>query len=135
VSICRRRGGWGIPVSVLIHAVGCNTAAIHCRQGGASSTSISEALIWHRHGCSSPHRREVIPSSRRSGGSWWLLVVGRGLPSSRPLLLGGIAWRMPAKGDNDTQGLDCKLSFSSRVVFVKSKAFSTDRRFPRARVE
>jgi hypothetical protein len=39
------------------------------------------------------------------------------------------------KGDSDAQGLECKLSYSSRVVFVKSKAFSIDRRFPRARLE
>jgi hypothetical protein len=129
-----RSEGWGRSHPELIHVAGCCAAAI-CRRSGSASTSMSEALIRHRHGCSSPCRREVMRSPRRSGGPWWLLVVGRGLPSSRPLLLGGFAWRTPAKGDRDAQGLDCKLSYSSRVVFVKSKAFSIDRRFPRARLE
>jgi hypothetical protein len=64
VSLCRRRGGWGNSVIVLIHAAGCYAVAIHCRQGGASSTSISEALIRHHHRCSNPHRREVMRSPR-----------------------------------------------------------------------
>jgi hypothetical protein len=60
---------------------------------------------------------------------------GRGLPSSWPLILGGFIWRTPAKGDGEAQGLDCKLSYSSRVIFVKNKTFSIDRRFPKAILE
>jgi hypothetical protein len=64
-----------------------------------------------------------------------LLVAGRGLPSKRPLLLGGIAWRTPANGDGDAQGLGCKNFISSRVVFVKSEALFSDRRSPWTELE
>jgi hypothetical protein len=64
-----------------------------------------------------------------------LLVAGRGLLSKRPLLLGGIAWRTPANGDGDTEGLGCKNFISSRVVFVKSEALFSDRRSPWTELE
>jgi hypothetical protein len=131
---CRRREGWGRSFPELIHVDGRCATAI-CRRSGLSSTSSSEALIQHRHGCPNPNRREVMRSPRRSGGPWWPLVIGRGPLGSSPLFLGGIAWRTPTKGDGEAPGLDCKLSFSSRVVSVKSKAFFVDRRFPRASLE
>jgi hypothetical protein len=51
-------------------------------------------------------------------------VVGRGLPSSWPLLLGGHASRTPAEGDREAKGLDRFSIFSFKVVLVKSLAFS-----------
>jgi hypothetical protein len=96
-----------------------------------SSTSAMEALLRHRHGCSNPICREVIRSPRRSGRPWWLLVAGKRLPSSRSRILGGSAWRTPAKGDREILGLDCKKTLCSRVVSVKSVALSINRRFPR----
>jgi hypothetical protein len=94
-----------------------------------------EALLRHRHGCSNPICREVIRSPRRSGGPWWLLVAGKRLPSSRSRILGGSAWRTPAKGDRGILGLDCKKTLCSRVVSVKNVALSIDRRFPRTSLE
>jgi hypothetical protein len=135
VSCCCRREGWGKFISELIHAAGYSADAILCRQGGASSTSTMEALLRHRHGCLNPLCREVIRSPRRSGGPWWLLVAGKRLLSSRSRILGGSAWRTPAKGDGGVLGLDCKITLCSRVVFVKSVALSIDRRFPRTSLE
>jgi hypothetical protein len=43
--------------------------------------------------------------------------------------------RMPAKGDGGVLGLDCKLTFCSRVLFVKSVVLSLDRNLPRTRIE
>jgi hypothetical protein len=134
-SRCSRREGLGEADSELIHADGSSAAAILCRQGGASSTSTKEALLRHRHGCSNPICREVIRSPRRSGGPWWLLVAGKRLPSSRSRILGGCAWRTPAKGGRGVLGLDCNKSLCSRVVFVKNVALSLDRRSPRANLE
>jgi hypothetical protein len=131
----RDGGGRGKAIPELIHRAGCSATAILCQQGSMSSTFMMEALIRHRHGCSNPLRREVIRSPRRSGGPWWLLVVGRGLPSKRSLLLGGSAWRTPAKGDGGVLGLDCKFTFCSRMLSVKSAALSLDRNFPRTRIE
>jgi hypothetical protein len=135
MSHCSRGEGGGKSILELIHAAGCCAGAIICRQSGASSTSMMEALIRHRHGCSNPLRREVIRSPRRSGGLWWLLVAGRGLPSKWSLLLGASAWRTPAKGDGGVLGLDCLLIFCSRVFYVKSVALSVDRILPWTRLE
>jgi hypothetical protein len=55
-----------------------------------------------------------------------------GLPSYWPLLLGSDDSRTLARGGGGVPGLDWKLSFSSRVHFLKSLALSLDRRFPRA---
>jgi hypothetical protein len=63
------------------------------------------------------------------------IIAGKELPSSRLRFLGGIAWRTPASGGGDTRGLDCFIFFGSRVVCVKRKALSVDRRFPRTRIE
>jgi hypothetical protein len=60
-----------------------------------------------------------MSSPWRLGVPWLRLIVGRGLPGSWPLLLGGDASRTPARGGRGAQGLDCKLSFSSRVLFIK----------------
>jgi hypothetical protein len=60
-------------------------------------------------------------------------VVGRGLPSSWPLLLGGDALRMPANGGDDTQGPVCFSSLCSRVFYVKEMALSVGWTFRRAR--
>jgi hypothetical protein len=59
-------------------------------------------------------------------------VIGRGLPSSWPLLLGGDALRTSASGGDDAQGPDCSSSLCSRVFFVKEMALSLGRAFPRA---
>jgi hypothetical protein len=58
------------------------------------------------------------------------IVVGRGLLSCWPLILGGDASRMPASGGGGTQGLDCFESSSSRVLVVKRSVFFVDRSFP-----
>jgi hypothetical protein len=63
------------------------------------------------------------------------IIVGKELPSSRLRFLGGIAWRTPASGDGDTRGLDCFIFFGFRVVCVKRRALSVDRRFSRTRIE
>jgi hypothetical protein len=63
------------------------------------------------------------------------IIAGKELPSSRLRFIGGIAWRTPAGGDGDARGLDCFIFFGSRVVCVKRKALSVDRRSPRTRIE
>jgi hypothetical protein len=68
-------------------------------------------------------------------GPWLRIVAGKGLPSSRLWFLGGKAWRTPAKSGGGAQGLLCMNLFCLRVLFVKRKDLSLDRRFPRACVE
>jgi hypothetical protein len=51
------------------------------------------------------------------------------------MLLGGPTSRTPAKGDREAKGLDRFSIFSSKLVFVKSLAFSLDRRSPRTKLE
>jgi hypothetical protein len=110
--------------SELIIADALFAAAILCRKGDNCSTSMLEAFSRHCRGCSSSLRGEVIRSPLRREGPWWMSVVGRGLPSSWPLLLGGDASRTPANGGDDAQGHDCLLSLCSRVFFVKEMALS-----------
>jgi hypothetical protein len=131
---CNRSEGWGRSHPKLYHVAGCCAAAI-CRRSGSASTSMLEALIRHRHGCSNSICCEVMRSPQRSGGPWWLLVAGKRLPSSWSRILGGSASRTPAKGDGGILGLDCKNTSCSRVVFVKNVALSIDRRFSRASLE
>jgi hypothetical protein len=119
----------------LFQADGCFAVAIHCRSGGRSSTSGAEAISLPGHGSSKPVHHEVIHSSWRSGGPCSRLVVGRGLPSCRPLFLGGDALRTPARGGGGAQGLDCRVSFSFRVLVVKRSAFFVVWTFPRARLQ
>jgi hypothetical protein len=104
---------------------------ILCRQGGNSSTSMLEACSRHCRGCSNSLRGEVICSPHRREGPWWMSVVGRGLPSSWSLLLGGDASRTPMKGGDDAQGPDCFLSLCSWVFFVKEMTLSVGWAFPR----
>jgi hypothetical protein len=75
-------------------------SVILCRQGGNSPASRIEASR-HWRGCSNSLRGEVIHSPHWREGPRWLSVVGRGLPSSWPLLLGGDAARTPAMGGDD----------------------------------
>jgi hypothetical protein len=107
-------------------------AAILCRKGVNCSTSMLEAFSRHRRGCSSSLWGEVIRSPLWREGPWWLSVVGRGLPSSWPLLLGGDASRTLANGGDDDQGHDCLLSFCSRVLFVKEMILSVGWVYPEA---
>jgi hypothetical protein len=82
--------------------------------------------------CSKPPYCEVICSLRHGGGLRPRVFTGRGLPSSRLLFLGSDAWRSPANGAGGAQELHCKNFFGFRVLFVKRKALSLDRIFPRA---
>jgi hypothetical protein len=126
---------WGILCFFeLIHAVGFFAVATYCRFGGRNSTSGVEAFARSGHGSSKPAHHEVICSPWRAGGPWLRLVVGRGLPSCRPLFLGGDASRTPARGGCGALGLDCLVSASFRVLYVKSSAFSLDRSLPRTRM-
>jgi hypothetical protein len=54
------------------------------RQGGETSTSMTEAIPWHCCGCSSSFRCEVIHSPHWNEGPRWLSVIRRALPSRRP---------------------------------------------------
>jgi hypothetical protein len=119
----------------LFQADGCFAIAIHCRSDGKSSTSGVEAITLPDHGSSKPVHHEVIRSPRRSGGPCPRLVVRRGLPSCRPLFLGGDALRTPTRGGGGAQGLDCRVSFSSGVLVVKRSAFFVVWAFPRARLQ
>jgi hypothetical protein len=113
---------WSGAFFELIIADAFFTSVILCRQGGICLTSMLEALVWHCRGCSNSPRNEVIRSPLRREGPRWLSVVGRGLPSSWPLLLGGDASRTPTNGGDDAQGHGCFLSFCSRVFHVKERA-------------
>jgi hypothetical protein len=115
---------WHGPFFELIIADAWIASVNLCRQGGISSTSLLEACSWHCHGCSISLRGKVIRSPHWREGPQWLSIVGRGLPSNWPLLLGGDASRMPAKGGDDAQGPACFLSLCSRVFFVKEIALS-----------
>jgi hypothetical protein len=111
---------WGIlQVAELKHAVDFFVVAIYCRHGGSTSTSVVEAFTRSGHGGSKPAHHEVICSPWRPSGPWLRLVVGRGLPSCRPLFFGGDASRTPARGGGGALGLDCLVSISSRVLYVK----------------
>jgi hypothetical protein len=107
-------------------------SVILCRQGGNSSASMLEACSRHCRGCLNSLRGKVIRSPHRREGPWWMSVVGRGLPSSWSLLLGGDASRTSAKGGDDAQGPDCFLSLCSWVFFCKEMALSVRWAFPRA---
>jgi hypothetical protein len=73
----------------------------------------------------------VIHSPWHGGRTRLRVIAVRGLPSNRLSFLGD-AWRMPTSGGRGAQGLHCKIFFYFRVLFVKRKALSLDRRFPRA---
>jgi hypothetical protein len=120
-------GGRGNLEVELIHADGNFAVAIYSRNGGVISTSGAEDWSRSRHGSSKSSHREVMCSPQRLGGPWVRHVVGRGLPSCWPLLLGSNASRMPARGGGGALGLDCKVTFSFRVLFIKKSALSTDR--------
>jgi hypothetical protein len=77
-------------------------------------------LVNPRRGCSKPLSCEVICSPQDGGGPRQRILVGRGLPSSWPLLLGGDAWGAPAIGGGGTQGPDRVSSFCLRVLIVIS---------------
>jgi hypothetical protein len=113
---------WPGLFSELIIADAFIASVILCRQGGISSTSMLEACSRHCCGCSNSLRGEVIHSPHRREGPWWMSVVGRGLPSSWSLFLGGDASRTPVKGGDDAQGPDCFLSLCSKVFYVKEMA-------------
>jgi hypothetical protein len=127
---------WGIlQVDELKHTVGFFVVVIYCRHGGSVSTSGVEAFTRSGHGSSKPAHHEVICSPWRAGGPWLRLVVGRGLPSCRSLFLGGDASRTPARGGGGALGLNCLVSVSSKVLFVKRSAFSSDRSPPWTRMQ
>jgi hypothetical protein len=99
------------------------------RKGGPSSTSSSEASS--RIGCrSSTLRRHqvVCPRWYRGGLQLWF-IVGAEFPSALLSDLGGDALRSPTIRGGGTQGPDCVLSFCSRVLFVISRALSSNNRF------
>jgi hypothetical protein len=116
---CGGGGSWGEDEDELTHADGFSAIAIYCRLGGRISTSTMEAWSRSGHGSSRPIHHEVMRSPWRVGGPRLRLVAGRGLPSCRSLFLGGDALRTPARGGGGALGLDCFVSFSSRVLFVK----------------
>jgi hypothetical protein len=126
-------GGVGDIINIieLIYDGGKSASAILCRQGGDFSTSTVEALHL-RCGCSKLSGHEVICSPWLESGPQRQISAGRRLPSNWPLFLGGDALRTPAKCGGGTEGLDCFISFSSRVLCVKSKVLSSNSRFSRA---
>jgi hypothetical protein len=124
-------GGVG-DIIELIYDGGKTASATLCRQGGDIQTSTVEAFHL-RCGCSKLPGHEVMRSPWLGSGPRRQINVGRGLPSSWPLFLGGNAWRTPAKCGGGTEGLDCFRSSSSRVLCVKSRVLSSNSRFPRAR--
>jgi hypothetical protein len=97
-----------------------------CCYGGGNSTSKVEAMSQSGHGSSKPTLHKVMHSPWRVSGRWMRLVVGRGLLSCWPLLLGGDTSRTPARGGRGAQGLNCKFSFSSKVLYVKISVLSLD---------
>jgi hypothetical protein len=119
----------------LIRADSIIAVAIYCRNGGGNSTSDEEALSRSSHGSSKPTHHEVMRSTWRLGGPWLRLIIGRGLPSCWPLLLGSDASRTPGRGGGGVQGLDCKLSFSSLVLFVKGLTLSLEKKSPRLELQ
>jgi hypothetical protein len=126
--------GWCRPlparcyIDELNHAEGIHAAAIQGRQGGDSSTSRPEALHRLRRGCSKPLCHKWC-----RGGPWLRVFAGKGLPSNKSSFLGG-EWRTLASGGGGAQGPHCKIYFCSRVLFVKRKPLSLDRRSPRATI-
>jgi hypothetical protein len=120
MMFCSNRGGRGI--LELIHVGGALASMILCRHGGEISTSGVEALHRFHRGCSKPLCYEAIRFLWLGGGPRLRIFVGRGLPSSRPLLLGGDAWRTLTRSGGDAHGLNCFESLCSRVFLVKSKS-------------
>jgi hypothetical protein len=92
--------------TVLIHAVGSRATAILRRQDVVFSTSIVEACLLRR-GCSRLSGHEVMRSPWLGSGPRRLRSVGRGLPSSWSLFLGGDASRTPVGSGGGAQGLVC----------------------------
>jgi hypothetical protein len=84
--------------TVLIHTAGNSAAATSCCYGGGNSTSEVEAMSQSGHGSSKPTLHKVMHSPWRVSGPWMQLVIGRGLLSCWPLLLGGDTSRTPARG-------------------------------------
>jgi hypothetical protein len=134
LAACDAGGSRGEDDDELTHADGFSAITIYGRLGGRISTSMKEAWSRSSHGSSRLTHHEVMHSPWRVGGPWLQLVVGRGLPSCSSLLLGGDALRTPARGGGGALRLDCLLSFSSRVLYVKKLALSSDRRLPRTRL-
>jgi hypothetical protein len=99
------------------------------QNGGPSSTSVAEALLWIRCWSSSLLRHQVVRPRWLGGDQWLRFFVGRERSSCMPLFLGGDALRTPARGGGDTQGPDCVLSFRSRVFSVIPEALSSNSRF------
>jgi hypothetical protein len=118
----------------IIHVDDIISIMIYYRNGDRNSTSGEEALSQSGHGSSKPIHHEVMHSPWRLGGPWPWLIVKRGLSRCRPLLLGSYALRTPTRGGGGAQGLNFKLSFSTRVLFLKRPALSLDRKSPRARI-
>jgi hypothetical protein len=132
VKLCTNRGGGGD--LELIHVGGVYASTTLCWQGGRISTSGEEALHRSRRGCLKLSCYEVIRSPWLGSGPWPRIIAARGLPSSRSLFLGGDVWRTPATSGRGAQGLHCKFFICSRVLYVKRRALSLDRRFPRTRI-
>jgi hypothetical protein len=127
-TLCREGEGGGI--IELIYVGGTLASTTFCRQGGVSATSGEEALLQSRGGCSKLPSGEMMRSPQLGGGPRRKIIAGRGLPSSWSLLLGGDAWRTPARCGGGARGLHCKKIICSMVFFVKRGALSVDRRFP-----
>jgi hypothetical protein len=130
-TICSDGGGGGV---IKLNYVG--HSCLHdflCRHGGVLATSGEEALLRSRSGRSKRPSGEVIHSTQLGGGPRQKIVIGRGLPSSWSLFLGGDAWRTPARCGGDARGLHCWNILYPRVLCVKRKPLSLDRRFSRDR--
>jgi hypothetical protein len=115
--------------SEINQAAGDLAVAIQGREDDNSTTSDEEAMARLRRGCSNLLSCEVICSPQDGGGPRLRVLVGRGLPSSWPLFLGGDALRTPATCDGGTRGLNCFFIFSSRVFYVNKQALSSNIRF------
>jgi hypothetical protein len=101
-------------------------SAIICRHGGDSTTSGLEALHRFHRGSSTPPCHKVVHLRWLRGGKRHWIFIRRGLSSKVPLILGGDAWSTPTICGKGTQGLDCISILSSRVLFVKWKALSSN---------
>jgi hypothetical protein len=129
---CMIRGGRGDPVRLeLIHDRGILASTIWCRQGGAYSTSIAEALRFCC-GSSTSQRHQVIRSRWLGDGRRQRIHAGREPSSCLLSILGGDAWRTPASSGGDTCGLDCFDSVSCKVFFVNCNPLSSNSKVLRA---
>jgi hypothetical protein len=108
------------------HMASSRDAVILGRQGGPSSTSMTEALLCFVRRSSTPLHRQVVRPRRRRGGWWMLSFAGSVLLGISVPNFDGNVLRSPATGGGGTQGPDCVFFFCSRVFLVNSEILSSN---------